>query len=109
MIQGADSPGADRAAVDARIWELFGATRAVMFTDLGGFCGFAANFGIIHFLQTIRESERLLVPIIEGHDGTVLKFEADSMLIVFRQGEAALRAALAMQLGDQPLQPQPGR
>ena len=31
------APGADRDAIDARIWALFGETWAVMFTDLSGF------------------------------------------------------------------------
>ena len=30
-------PGSDQAAIDAQIWELFGETWAVMFTDLAGF------------------------------------------------------------------------
>ena len=41
-------PGADKAKIDARIWDLFGEEWAVMFTDLAGFSRGTASFGIIH-------------------------------------------------------------
>jgi class 3 adenylate cyclase len=89
--------GADRAAIDARIWELFGERWAVMFTDLSGFSRHVADFGIIHFLQVIQESQRLLVPVIEDHAGILLKSDGDSLLVIFRSPERALRCAIEMQ------------
>jgi class 3 adenylate cyclase len=68
-----------------------------MFTDLSGFSRGVARFGIIHFLQTIHESERLLIPVIEEHDGILLKVEGDSMLVIFRNVPKALNAAIQMQ------------
>jgi adenylate cyclase len=90
-------PGADKAAVDQRIWDLFGEEWAVMFTDLSGFSRQVETFGIIHFLQTIYESLRLLTPCIEANDGILLKVEADSMMVIFRKPHSALAAALDMQ------------
>lgn len=68
-----------------------------MFTDLSGFSRRVAEFGIIHFLQTIYESERLLVPVIEDHDGILLKSEGDSLLVIFRNAQKTLQCAIAMQ------------
>ena len=68
-----------------------------MATDLAGFSRRVAEFGIIHFLQTIHESERILVPVIEDHDGILLKVEGDSFLVIFRNTQKALRAAIEMQ------------
>lgn len=68
-----------------------------MFTDLSGFSRGVAKFGIIHFLQTIYESERILIPIIEDHDGILLKVEGDSFLVIFRNVRKALQAAVHMQ------------
>ncbi len=68
-----------------------------MFTDLSGFSRRVAQFGIIHFLQTIHESMRILTPVLEAHDGVLLKVEADSMLVIFRRPERALGCSLAMQ------------
>ena len=90
-------PGADKKLIDERIWDLFGEIWAVMFTDLAGFSRGVAEFGIIHFLQTIYESQRILVPVIELHDGVLLKTEGDSLLVIFRKPDRAARCAIEMQ------------
>ena len=90
-------PGADKAEIDARIWDLFGEEWAVMFTDLAGFSSGVASFGIIHFLQVIYESQRLLIPCIDADDGILLKVEGDSMLVIFRNVTKAIDCARAMQ------------
>jgi adenylate cyclase len=90
-------PGADRDAVDRRIWDLFGEEWCVMATDLSGFSRGVAEFGIVHFLQTIFEAERILVPIVESHDGILLKIEGDSFFVIFRDVRKALQASIEMQ------------
>ncbi len=97
LIEERVKPGADKAAIDKRIWDIFGERWAVMFTDLSGFSRRVAQFGIIHFLQTIYESLRILTPCIENHDGIMLKVEADSMMVIFRRTDRALECAIAMQ------------
>jgi class 3 adenylate cyclase len=90
-------PGVDKSVIDQRIWTLLGQTRAVMFTDLSGFSRHVAKFGIVHFLQTIYESVRIFVPLVEQHDGVLLKAEADSLLVIFSSPRHALSCAIAMQ------------
>jgi class 3 adenylate cyclase len=90
-------PGADKARIDERIWDLFGEHWCIMFTDLSGFSRGVEKFGIIHFLQTIYESHRLLIPVIDSHDGILLKVEGDSYMVIFRNVHKALAASLAMQ------------
>ncbi len=97
LIEERLKPGADKDRIDARIWDLFGEDWAVMFTDLSGFSRSVARFGIIHFLQTIFESQRILVPCIDRHDGILLKSEGDSLLVIFRSARKALDCSLAMQ------------
>lgn len=97
LIKARLQPGADRKKIDQRIWDLFGEEWCVMFTDLSGFSRRVAEFGIIHFLQTIHESERILLPIIEDHDGILLKVEGDSFLVIFRNASKALQCSVAMQ------------
>ncbi len=89
--------GANKEQIDERIWDLFGEEWAVMFTDLSGFSRGVEKFGIIHFLQTIYESERLLLPLIEEYDGILLKVEGDSLLVIFRNVNKAVKCALNMQ------------
>ncbi|MDY6938175.1 MAG: adenylate/guanylate cyclase domain-containing protein [Cyanobacteriota bacterium] len=90
-------PGANKAAIDDRIWDLFGENWAVMFTDLSGFSRFVAEFGIIHFLQIIYESQRIFSPCIDKWDGILIKMEGDSMLMLFRQPSKAVQCAIEMQ------------
>lgn len=97
MIERRQQPGADLAAIDAEIWQRFGHQCAVLYTDLVGFSRQVETFGIIHFLQIIHASRRLLSPEIERFDGSVLKEEGDSLLIIYPDPVAALRSAFAMQ------------
>ena len=87
----------DPAVVDQRIWDLFGETWAVMFTDLSGFSRQVQSFGILHFLQIIYEHKTLLDPVISAHDGILIKTEADSLLIIFRRTSSAIKCAVKMQ------------
>jgi class 3 adenylate cyclase len=97
LIEQRTKPGADHAAIDQRIWDLFGEEWAVMFTDLSGFSRQVAQFGIIHFLQIIFEQEQLLLPIVGARDGILIKSEADSLMVLFKRPQQALACAIEMQ------------
>ena len=97
LIEERLKPGADKELLDKRIWDLFGEEWCIMFTDLSGFSRNVAKFGIIHFLQTIYESQRVLIPIIDEHDGILLKTEGDSFLVIFRNVTKGLICAIDMQ------------
>ncbi len=97
LVEARAQAGADVAEIDQRIWDLFGEEWAVVFTDLAGFSRQVAKFGIVHFLQIMHEQKELLLPIVEDHDGILIKIEADSFLILFKQPAYALRCAIAMQ------------
>jgi class 3 adenylate cyclase len=97
LIEERLKPGANKELIDQRLWDLFGEEWCVMFTDLSGFSRGVAKFGIIHFLQTIQESERLLIPVIEDYDGILLKSEGDSLLVIFRKVDKAIACCHQMQ------------
>lgn len=97
LIEERTKSGADTEAIDERIWDLFGEEWTIMFTDLAGFSRHVASFGIIHFLQVIHEHKKLLVPLIEGRGGILVKAEADSLLVLFKRSASALRCAVDMQ------------
>ena len=97
LIEERTGDGADIEAIDARIWELFGERWAIMFTDLEGFSRKTSEFGIIHFLQTILTSKRILLPVAVEHLGLLVKAEGDSLLLLFRNPARAVRCAVEMQ------------
>jgi class 3 adenylate cyclase len=97
LIEERLQPGIDKDRIDRRIWNLFGERWAVLYTDLSGFSRRVAEFGVIHFLQTIYESHRLLVPVIQYGNGILLKTEGDSLMVIYRKPDDAVRSAIAMQ------------
>jgi adenylate cyclase len=97
LIEARTQAGADVQEIDRRIWDLFGEDWAVMFTDLSGFSRQVDQFGILHFLQIIHEHKKLLLPIVENHDGLLMKQEGDSFLILFRRPQRAIACAVQMQ------------
>ena len=88
---------ADRAGIDEEIWRSFGEEWCIMATDLSGFSRGVAEQGIIPFLQTIHESSRILIPVVERHGGRLLKMEGDSFLAIFSDPNDGVRAAIEMQ------------
>ena len=60
LIEERTRTGADTETLDRRIWDLFGETWAIVFTDLAGFSRKVEEFGIIHFLQVIHMARRVL-------------------------------------------------
>ncbi|MEQ1773387.1 MAG: adenylate/guanylate cyclase domain-containing protein [Burkholderiales bacterium] len=97
LIEERLNPKSDKTRIDKRIWNLFGEKWAVLYTDLSGFSRNVTEFGIIHFLQTIYESHRLLVPVIQHGSGILLKTEGDSLMVIYRSVDDAVRSAIAMQ------------
>lgn len=87
-------PHADREKIDAHILERFEETWAIVFTDLVGFSRRTREFGIVHFLSVIYKKGLLMKPIVEEYDGTIVKEEADSWLILFRRPERALECLI---------------
>jgi adenylate cyclase len=96
LIEERTKPGADVDEIDRRIWDLFGEEWAVMFTDLSGFSRQVEKFGILHFLQVIHEHRKLLLPVVERHDGLLVKQEGDSFMILFRRPERAIECGIEM-------------
>ena len=85
------------AEIDQRIWDLYGEEWCILFTYLSVFSKQSNEYGIIHFLQTIKESERMFSPIIEKYDGFVIKSEGDSLIVIFRSPKKAIKCVVEMQ------------
>ncbi len=97
LIEERLKPDSNKELIDKRIWSLFGEHWAIIFTDLSGFSRNTAKFGIIHFLQIIFESERILLPIIYEHNGLLIKAEGDSLMLIFRTVQDAVECSIKMQ------------
>lgn len=97
LIAERTHPESDTDAIDAVVWDTFGEHWTVMATDLSGFSRHVAAFGIMHFLQVIHEFKVIVRPVIEAFGGIVVKAEADSLIMIFKDPHQALDCAVEMQ------------
>lgn len=81
------------ADIDAQIRAQFEATHAIFVLDMCGFSRLTQKLGIIHYLSLIRRMQRIVLPRIAEHEGTVMKTEADNVFAVFADVPQAVDAA----------------
>ena len=80
-----------RARLDARVLSDMTRRLAVVFTDTDDFTRKVARDGILHFLMAFDRGIRGLEPELRRLGGRLVKVEADSLLLVFRDVAAACR------------------
>lgn len=85
-----------RRAVEQRLWQEFGQTKAVFVMDMSGFSLLTQKYGIVHYLSMVKRMQLATRPIIERHHGEVVKFEADNCFAAFDAVVDALRAAVEL-------------
>jgi adenylate cyclase len=83
-------------AIDAQIQQTFVETHAILILDMSGFSRLVEEFFIIHTLAQIQHMRGVVMPIVEAHQGRVLKLEADNVYGIFPHVEDAVTAAVAM-------------
>lgn len=86
----------ERKAFDEAVWAKCGTEGAVLATDLSGFTRLTRAYGVLHFLAIFRRCQRLCVPLINKHGGSLLKQEADDLIGLFVDPESAILAAIDM-------------
>ena len=97
LLDERSQPVSEAEEIDRRIWDRYGDEGAIVFTDLCGFTHRSVEKGVIHFLQIIFESQRLLRPVIKQYKGSLIEAVGDSMLLWFTDVEEALNCSLEMQ------------
>ena len=70
---------------------------AVLFTDIVGSSRFFKSHGNMAGLNMLRKHHRMVPPIIEEHNGVVVKFLGDSVLAYFSEPVEALKSAIRIQ------------
>jgi len=70
---------------------------AVMMTDIQGFTKATSGMGRDEVDALLARHEELLLPVIEAHDGTVVKGLGDAFLVTFESPNQAVRAGIRIQ------------
>jgi class 3 adenylate cyclase len=86
-----------RKKVEETIWQAYGTENTVLVLDMSGFSLLTRKYGIIHYLSMIRRMQLTVEPIIAGHGGRVVKFEADNCFALAPDPLAAARTAITIQ------------
>ena len=86
-----------RRAMDARALPRLSKRLAVVYTDTADFTVRTARDGILHFLMIFNRLVERARPLVRRLGGELVKVEADSLLIRFRDAEAACRGVVALE------------
>lgn len=86
-----------RKQLEDAIWKAYGTENTVLVLDMFGFSLLTRKYGIVHYLSMIRRMQLTVEPIIAGHGGTIIKFEADNCFAVLPDPLSAVRAAITIQ------------
>ena len=86
-----------RKKLEDMIWEKYGTENTVLALDMFGISLLTRKYGIIHYLSMIRRMQLTVEPIITGHGGRVIKFEADNCFALLPDSLSAARAAITIQ------------
>lgn len=88
----------EQAKIQQQLWQRFGAHKTVFIMDMSGFSQMTQKYGIVHYLSMVRRMQLVTQPVIEQHDGQVIKFEADNCFAAFDNPYDAVRAAIALNI-----------
>jgi adenylate cyclase len=93
----ARTAAADRAALDRAHADRLFCRRAVVFTDCADFTVRTLRDGILHFLMVFEEAAAGTAAVVRRTGGSVLKVEADSLLILYPTVAGACRGVRAIE------------
>lgn len=99
LLQYSQEPDPQRRGeLERQLWADYGMRQAVLVLDMSGFSSLTDRYGVVHYLSMVRRMQLTADPIIRSFGGVLIKFEADNGFAMFPDVEAALRAALALNL-----------
>jgi adenylate cyclase len=82
------------AEIDATIHKAFSQTHAILVLDMSGFSRMTVRYGIIHFLAMMHRLRVIALPLVNQHQGQLIKQEADNLFAVFPTANLAVEAAV---------------
>ncbi|MFZ5820784.1 MAG: adenylate/guanylate cyclase domain-containing protein [Chloroflexota bacterium] len=86
----------ERKRIEKLLWHDFGRRKLVFVLDMSGFSLLTRKYGVVHYLSLVKRMQLTARPIIEEHNGLVVKFEADNCFAMFDTALSAVRAAIQL-------------
>lgn len=94
LLQARNEHPEKAAEIDAAIHGTFSQTHAILVLDMSGFSRLTVRYGIIHFLAMMHRLHVIALPLINQHQGQLIKQEADNLFAVFPTVNLAVEAAV---------------
>jgi class 3 adenylate cyclase/CHAT domain-containing protein/tetratricopeptide (TPR) repeat protein len=91
----------ERQRLDSLIHDKFKKRRAILFSDVCGFTKYMETKGDISGRAWLQKHHDIVLPLIKGHGGDVLKIMGDGVMSSFGETLAAVKAAVSIQKGLQ--------
>jgi adenylate cyclase len=86
----------ERKRIEDNLWHDFGHRKLVFVLDMSGFSLLTRKYGVVHYLSLVKRMQRTTLPIIEKHNGTIVKFEADNCYAMFDEILPAVQASIEL-------------
>jgi len=87
----------ERDKIDELMRDKFRKELTIMFTDIEGSTTYFESRGDINGISMVFRHNELLFPVIEHHQGTVIKTIGDSIMASFPDAVKGVRSAIEMQ------------
>jgi len=85
------------SSADSTIMKKYEKVLTIMFTDIEGYTKMTESQSIVETMAILQESDEILPPIIEKHEGTVIKKIGDAFMARFDSADSALVAGVQIQ------------
>ncbi|GAB4505420.1 MAG: hypothetical protein Fur0043_24150 [Anaerolineales bacterium] len=86
----------ERKRIEKVLWHDFGRRKLVFVLDMSGFSLLTRKYGVVHYLSLVKRMQLTAQPIIEEHNGLVVKFDADNCFAMFDTTLSAVRASIEL-------------
>ena len=86
----------ERKRIEKVLWHDFGRRKLVFVLDMSGFSLLTRKYGVVHYLALVKRMQLTARPIIEEHNGLVVKFEADNCFAMFDTTLSAVRTSIEL-------------
>lgn len=86
----------ERNCIEKILWRDFGHRQLVFVLDMSGFSLLTRKYGVVHYLSLVKRMQHTTLPILEKHNGTFIKFEADNCYAMFGATLPAVHASIEL-------------
>ncbi|MGB0682926.1 MAG: adenylate/guanylate cyclase domain-containing protein [Magnetovibrionaceae bacterium] len=83
---------AERAAVEAKLFDTYSKLGAILVTDMSGFSRITQARGIVHYMNMIRRMRLAMAKAVAELDGQLVKFVGDNAFASFKEPAQAAQA-----------------